>query len=298
MDKRLSDLDWSLVQSFLAVAETGSLSAAARALNASQPTLGRHIRALESALNVELFRRQSRGLVLTELGHQLLAPALQMRDAMQALSLTAAGGVEDVRGDVRIATSVFMAHHAMPEIVAAIRATEPDIHIDLVPSDSSENLLFREADIAVRMYRPEQLDMVTLHLGDIQLGMFATKGYLNQRGRPRAVGDMKLHDLVGYDANDDIIRGMRELGIPATRDWFSVRCDNQSAYWQLVRAGCGLGFGQANVGRSDPDLEEVLTEFPLPTLPVWLTAHEAVRRTPRVARVWDILRARLLPFIS
>lgn len=298
MKKQLTDVDWSLIQSFLAVANSGSLSAAARQLKASQPTLGRHIHALEQALNVELFHRQARGLELTDLGHDLHAHARQMADAMQAFSLAAAGAETKLKGDVRIATSVFMSHHAMPQIIAEIRAKEPDIQIDLVASDQSENLLFREADIAVRMYRPEQLDMVTRHLGDITLGMFATRDYLNRRGRPMTMDDLTRHDIVGYDTNDDIIRGMRDMGIPAKRDWFAVRCDNQASYWELIRAGCGLGFGQRNIARRDPELEEVMTGTPLPILPVWLTAHEAVRRTPRVARVWDMLRDGLTTFIS
>ncbi len=298
MDNRIADLDWSLIQSFLAVAETGSLSGAARRLGASQPTLGRHIKTLEDQLKGELFQRHARGFELTALGQEMMVQARRMAEAMGALSLVAAGGETRLEGDVRIATSVFMAHHVMPGIIADIRRAEPDIHIDLVPSDSSENLLFREADIAVRMYRPEQLDMVTRHLGDIRLGMFATRDYLDRKGFPRNGQDLAQHDVVGYDANDDIIREMRNMGLAATRDWFAVRCDNQSAYWELVRAGCGLGFGQINVARVDPDIVEVPLDFPLPILPVWLTAHEAMRHTPRISRIWELLSDRLRPFVS
>lgn len=298
MDKRLADLDWSLVQSFVAVAETGSLSAAARRLNASQPTLGRHIRTLEDQLGLELFHRQARGFELTPKGQELLSPARAMAAAMAELSLRAAGQENKLKGDVRIACSVFMAHHAMPNIIADIRKAEPDIQIDLLPSDQSENLLFREADIAVRMYRPEQLDMITKHLGDISLGMFAAKTYVDRKGRPRTIDDMLHHDIVGYDANDDIIREMRGVGIPAQRDWFAVRCDNQSAYWELVRAGCGLGFCQRNIALQTDGMEEVPLDFPLPVLPVWLTAHEALRHTPRVSRVWGLLETALKPFVS
>ena len=298
MDKTLASLDWSLIQSFLAVAETGSLSGAARQLNASQPTLGRHIKTLEDTLKVELFQRHARGFELTPLGHEVLTYAKNMAQAMAGLSLVAAGGETRLAGDVRIATSVFMAHHVLPGIIAEIRRTEPDIQIDLVPSDSSENLLFREADIAVRMYRPEQLDMVTRHLGDITLGMFASRDYINRKGAPRDADDLRHHDMVGYDSNDDILREMRAMGIPASRDWFAVRCDNQSAYWELLRAGCGLGFCQRNIALQDPQMVEVPVDFPLPNLPVWLTAHEALRHTPRVARVWELLDQGLRPFVS
>lgn len=298
MDNRLADLDWSLIQSFLAVAETGSLSAAARQLGTSQPTLGRHIKTLEERLKAELFQRHARGVELTGLGQEMMPHARRMAEAMGALSLTAAGAQTRLEGDVRIATSVFMAHHVMPDIIADIRRAEPDIRIDLVPSDSSENLLFREADIALRMYRPTQLDMVTRHLGDIRLGLFAARSYLERKGVPRHIRELDQHDMVGYDANDDILREMRANGLAAQRDWFAVRCDNQSAYWQLVRAGCGLGFCQAQIARADPDIVEISLPLPLPVLELWLTAHEALRHTPRIARVWDLLETRLRPFVS
>ncbi|WP_270725662.1 LysR family transcriptional regulator [Shimia sp. Alg240-R146] len=298
MGTPLSNLDWSLVQSFVAVAETGSLSAAARHLNASQPTLGRHIRTLEDQLGLELFHRQARGFELTAKGQELLSPARAMARAMADLSLQAAGHENKLEGDVRIACSVFMAHHVMPDIIAKIRQTEPNIRIDLLPSDQSENLLFREADIAVRMYRPEQLDMVTRHLGDITLGMFGARSYLDRKGMPQTGEDLRHHDVVGYDANDDILREMRAMGIPATRDWFAVRCDNQTAYWELVRAGCGLGFCQTHIGRNTPGMQEVPLDFPLPSLPIWLTAHEALRHTPRISRIWALLEDALTPLVS
>ncbi len=298
MNRAAPNLDWSLVHSFLAVAETGSLSAGARQLGISQPTLGRHIKALEEQLQTEVFQRHARGFELTARGHRLLPSARAMAAAMADLSLAVAGEETQVAGTVRIATSVFMAHHAMPTIIAQIRAAAPQIQIDLVPSDQSENLLFREADIAVRMYRPQQLDMVTKHLGDITLGMFASDAYIDRKGRPNGPDDLPHHDIVGYDANDDILREMRRMGIPATRDWFSVRCDNQSAYWALVQAGCGLGFCQTTIGRETPQMQEVDVGFPLPSLPVWLTAHESLRHTPRISRVWSLLDAALKPFVS
>ncbi len=290
--------DWSLIQSFLAVAETGSLSQAAHRLGTSQPTIGRHIKTLEQQLNVELFNRHARGFNLTQLGLELMPSAQSMAAAMQGFRLAAAGHETRLQGDVRIASSIFMAHHALPQIIADMRVAEPDIQIDLVPSDTSENLLFREADIAVRMYRPHQLDMITKHLGDIHLGMFAAHSYLGRNPPPQGAGDLPDHDIVGYDTNDDIIREMRAMGIPATRGMFSVRCDSQAAYWELVRAGCGLGFGQESIGLADPKVTQVNIDFPLPVLPVWLTAHEAIRHTPRIARIWSLLEAGLRPFIS
>jgi len=290
--------NWTLLQSFLAVAETGSLSQAAHRLGTSQPTLGRHIKTLEDELEVELFRRHARGLSLTDLGQAMLPAAQNMQRAMQDLSMTAAGAQKKLDGEVRITTSVFMAHHVMPQILSDIRKAEPAISIDLDPSDETENLLFRRADIAVRMYRPQQLDMITRHLGDIPLGMYAAESYLDRAGTPRTPDDLLQHDLVGYDRSDVIIRAMRDAGWPATRDWFKVRCDNQSAYWQLVRAGCGIGFCQRATADQDPLVHQILSDLPIPSLPVWLSAHQAMRHTPRISRIWTLLEEGLRPFVS
>ena len=172
MDNSLDKLDWALVQAFLAVAETGSLSGAARTLGTSQPTLGRQIKLIEAQLGVELFHRQPRGLALTQTGAALVAPAQAMRDAVRQISLKAAGRQMQLEGTVRITASVAFSVMHLPQIIEQVRSVEPQIAIELVPSDTTSNLLFREADIAVRMYRPTQLDLITKHLGDVDLGFF------------------------------------------------------------------------------------------------------------------------------
>ena len=289
MADTLHGLDWSLIQAFLAVAEEGSLSAAARKLGASQPTLGRQIRALEESLGAELFQRRPTGLVPTETGAAMLAPARRIRDAVAEIALSAAGQETGLDGAVRITASEALSYFHLARIVGQIRTELPGVAIDLVASDDSSNLLWREADIAVRMYRPTQLDLVTRHIGEIELAAFATKAYLDRRGRPRSLEDALTHDWVGYDRNTQIVDGFVAAGLPVTREFFRSRTDHNIVAWALVRSGCGIGFGQAIPGRADPLLEEVALGFPLPTLPVWLTAHETVRRVPRVARVWDAL---------
>ncbi len=299
MDKTLANLDWSLLQSFLAVAEEGSLSAAARRLGASQPTLGRQIRQVEQQLGVTLFTRKPRGLQLTDIGAALLPAAQTMRDAAVQMALAAAGQEQQIKGTVRITASVFVSHHILPPIIAHITRQEPDIAIELAPNDASENLLFREADIAIRMYHPTQVDVVAKHLGDLPLGVFGSVDYLNRKGRPETIEDMlNGHDLIGYDADEQILRGMRQMGYDARRDWFRIRCDNNVVYWELLRAGCGLGFSQTYVAMDDPLVEQVLPDLPIPPLPVWLVTHQAMRQTPRIRRVWDMLAEGLSPFVS
>jgi len=288
----IEKLEWSLIQAFLAVADTGSLSAAAKDLRSSQPTLGRQIKALESQLGAELFQRHQRGLSLTETGAALIAPAQQMRDAMQQIAMTAAGQNLSLAGTVRITASVVFSTFHMPRIIAAIREDEPEIEIELVPSDTSSNLTYREADIALRMYRPTQLDLITQHIGEIPISAYAAGSYLQKRGMPTFETFMQ-HDFVGYDTDTTIIDGMRAGNIPVDRHFFKVRCDDPIVYWNLVRAGCGIGFSQKGIGDDDPLVQELDFGFPLPKLPIWLTAHEAMRKTPRVRRVWELLKVRL-----
>lgn len=281
--------DWSLLRSFLAVAESGSLSGAARVLGLSQPTLGRHITETETALKLTLFTRTARGLALSVAGTALLPHAQAMQEAAQALSLAAAGRDADMSGTVRITASQIMATYILPAMLADLRMREPQIEIELVPSDTSENLLFREADIAVRMYRPTQLDLITQHLIDLPLGLYAAKTYLNRVGRPTTHDEVLVRDLIGFDRSDQMLRMLQALGITRTRNDFPLRCDDQVVYWNLVRAGCGIGGMQCLVGDADPLVERVAPFVALPALPVWLTAAEALRQTPRIRRVFDYL---------
>ncbi len=298
MDNNTGKLDWSLVQSFLAVAETGTLSAAARQLGASQPTLGRQIKAIERQLGEELFVRQARGLTLTEAGQSLLPAAREVRDAINRIALTAAGQQQSLSGTVRIAASELVSHTHLPAILADIRIAEPQIQLELAPSDSSENLLFREADIAIRMYQPQQLDLIARKLGYLEIGAFAATCYLEQFGRPKTFEAFAGHQFVGYDRNEQIIAGMRSAGLNIDRHFFHTRCDNQIVYWELVRHGCGIGFSQKTIADNDPLVEQIPIDFPIEPLPVWLTAHKVMQSTPRIKRVWDLLHEKLSPIFS
>jgi len=292
--------DWTLWQAFLAVADTGSLSAAAARLGSSQPTLGRQIRRLESDLGLTLFTRAPRGLIPTDTAQALIPRARALAEAAQALSLSAAGHDDSAGGTVRITASHMVALHVLPPIIAALRLDHPDLTIELVPSDTTENLLFREADIALRMYRPQQLDIVARHLGDIPICLCAAETYLARHGAPRTPSDLMQHGFVGYDRSDAIIQGMRAAGLPATKAMFVVRCDDQPTYWELVRAGAGLGFGQRQMAQATPGIVilPLPAEIALPVLPVWLATPADLRRVPRVARVWDRLASALAPLLS
>lgn len=285
----IAQMDWTHIQVFLAVADSGSLSGAARVLKVSQPTLGRQVRAAEAALEVELFHRHPRGLTLTTAGKALLEPARTMQAAAAKLSLTAAGQDNQLSGTVRITASDMVSFHLLPEIFANIRKAEPDIELELLATNAQQNLLFREADIAVRMYRSSQLDLIMRHVGDIELGMFAAQSYVREHGAPTSMQDIVNHPFVGYNDDTAIIDGMKRIGLNVDKHFFKTRCDQQVVHWELVRAGCGIGFAQKKIGAVDPLVEQILPDVPLPVLPVWLTAPEALHTNPRIRRVFDLL---------
>lgn len=295
---RIDAVDWSLAQAFIAVAQEGSLSAASREFGVSQPTLGRQIKALEEQLATTLFRRQPKGLTLTSEGEAVLPYALSMAEAASGFATAAAGRDMSVQGTVRITASEFTSMYMLPRILAAFRISHPDIQIELNPTDETENLLFREADLAVRMYRPTQLEMVAKKLGMLELGFWASQDYVERRGIPTSLEELMNHDLLGYDRSERFIRVANKMGWPLTRDNFGFRCDTQLVHCEMIRNGAGIGVMEVNLARSFENVVPVMPEFPTPGLEVWLTTHEALRHTPRVATVWQALEEGLSAWLS
>lgn len=290
----METLDWSLVPSLLAVADHGSLSAAARATGHSQPTLGRHVAMAEARLGLPLFARTPRGLVPTEALQAMLPAARAMAQASHAMHLAAAGREAQIKGTVRLTASRIVAAHVLPPLLADLRAAEPEIEIELLPSDRQENLLQREADLALRMVRPVQPDLIARHLVDLPMALYAAPSLLDRFGMPQTPEEVLALPMVGMDRDDLILRLMAQLGISRRREDFATRCDDQLVYWQLVRAGLGIGGMQRVVGDADPSVRRLPAVVALPPLPVWIVAPPGLRGTPRLARVWDFLVARLV----
>lgn len=289
----MQNLDWSQLQSFAAVAEHGSLSAAARALGSSQPTLSRHIAQLETELGVRLFLRGKAGMVPTQRGHDLVEHVVNMADAAARFSMVSQGRGTDLAGTVRITASRVVASYVLPALLTEMREQYPEIQVEIVASDTSENLLRREADIALRMYRPLQNDVISRHVADVPVAAYAAHAYIARHGAPATLAAFLDHTLIGYDRSTLLIDGFARAGFPVTADAFALRCDDQVVGWEMVVAGCGIGFGQMQVGDADPRVVRVSGDTALASLPMWLTAHPELRSTPRVRRVYDWLARHL-----
>jgi DNA-binding transcriptional LysR family regulator len=286
--------DWSLVRSFLAALDQGSLLGAARLLNMSQPTLGRHIAELERQLGVLLFERTGRGLVATATALQLAQAARSMEAGALQLSRTLSGAQSQSAGTVRITASVPVAVQLLPPVLAAMRQALPDIQIELVSSNQVSNLLRREADIAVRMMRPEQNSLIARKIGDVRLGAYASRGYLESRAPLRKASDLLQHELIGGDADPAILQGFAAMGFPVTRSAFALRSDDFIVQWQAVRAGLGIGFCADYMVRGEADVLEVLAgQLKIPSLPMWLAVHREIRTNASIRRVFDYLASAL-----
>jgi DNA-binding transcriptional LysR family regulator len=281
--------DWALVRSFVAVLDAGSLTAAARRTGMHQPTLSRHIAELEAQLQVPLFERTGRGVVPTAAALAIADDARRMQADAQALALVLAGRRAATTGTVRITTSHVAATWLLPPLLARLQAEEPGIQVELVGSDALSNLLRREADIAVRMVRPEQASLVARRLGLVGIGAYAHERYLRRAGVPESPEALLRHTLIGHVSNDVILRGFRAAGLPATRDSFALRTDDQVSYGRLVEVGAGIGFVPHLTARGWPGVRQVLPELAIPPLPCWLAVHREIRGNPVVRRVYDFL---------
>lgn len=195
----------------------------------------------------------------------------------------------NLSGTVRISASQIVATFILPEILSEIHAQEPGIQIDVVATDETDNLLRREADIALRMYQPTQLDVIARKITELELGVFAAHSYLERAGIPQKPQDLIEHDLIGYDRSELIIEGMRKIGFEITRDFFKFRSDDQVVCWHMVLAGFGIGFNQATIGDADPRVRRIARELPIGTIPIWLVSHTGLKTNPRVRYVFDTL---------
>ena len=283
--------DWTLIRSFLAVLDAGSLSGAARQLGGSQPTIGRHVAQLEHQLGATLFERGGRGLVPTAAALSISDQARSMDDSAQAIARKLTGLGRDMQGSVRVSASQIVAVHLLPGLLGALRQQLPGVSVDIVASNRMSNLLRREADIAIRMARPQQASLLARRIGRVDIGVYASAGYLSRRTAPRTAQDLLRHELIGFDQDEQIIRGLQAVGVPATRESFQVRSDDHLVHWQCLVAGLGVGFAATWLAEREPGLRRLLPDLPIPPLPVWLAVHREIRSNLRVRAVFDFLAA-------
>ena len=290
--------DWHWYRSFLGVVEHGSLSAAARALGLTQPTMGRHIEGLESALGLKLFTRSVNGLAPTEAALELRPYAEGLATTAAALRRVASSHGSGVRGSVRLTASEIVGVEVLPPILAQLRRANPELSVELVLSNRLDDLMLRSADIAVRMVRPTQKALVARRIGGIELGLHATRGYLSAHGTPKTMADLARHTVIGFDRENDFIRRFQAQTGGLSRASFAFRADSDLAQLAALRAGYGIGVCQVAIARRDPTLVRVLPSTFRFTLDTWLAMHEDLRTSPRCAVTFAALATGLSAYVA
>lgn len=293
MDWRSVRFDWNRARAFLVTAEEGSLSAAARALGMTQPTLGRQVDALEEELSLVLFERVGRGLVLTPSGLELLDHVRGMGEAASRLSRAASGQSQSIEGSICIAASEANAMFLLPPIIQKLRQEYPGIAVEIVASNNASDLLRREADIAIRNVASSQPDLITRKIREDAVYFYAAHSYRARLGNPQRLADLTDADFLAFANNDALISVLQARGLNPTKRNFPIMCDNHIVQWQLVKQGVGIGGITSQIGDAEPLVCRIVPDMDPIMVPMWLVTHRELNRSKRVRTVFDFLVAEL-----
>lgn len=289
MEWKGTAFDWNQARAFLVTAEEGSLSAAARALGLTQPTLSRQVAGIEEALGVTLFERSSRALLLTQAGTELLQHFRSMGDAANRISIAATGQSQSISGHVAIASTNLLATHYLPPILKQLREVAPDIQVEIVTSNQLSDLRRREADIAIRHARPQDENLFARRLPDRTATVYASAQYLQAAGNPSKAADFKELQFVGFEHPEQLLGLMHSRGLELTRDNFNLCTASGTMSVELMRKGLGIGVLPTEIAESYNELVVAWDGFEPIQVETWLVAHRELRTNPSIRLVFDLL---------
>lgn len=286
-------LDWNWIRAFLATVERGSLSAAARELGLTQPTLSRQIAALERDLGLTLFERVGKSLVLTHTGRELLEEVRTMGVAADRLAIIASGQSQSLEGIVRISASDAFAAYLLPDMLARLHAVSPGIRIEVISANDISDLMRREADIAIRHVQPEPVGLISRLCHHDIADLYATSDYLDRLGRPRSARDLAHARFIGFSGPNDLIERLNQRGVPVTEDNFLWKANSAVAAWEMARKGLGICIMVDRVANRTLGMERVLADFePIP-VSTWVVTHRELHTSRRIRLVFDLLAEEL-----
>lgn len=281
--------DWTHLRAFLATAETGSLSAAARQLGLTQPTVGRQVSALEEALHLALFERTSRMMTLTDAGRDLLIEARKMADAAARIGVIARGRTQGLEGTIRVTASDMMSAYVLPNTLLKLHDLAPRLRVDVIAANDIRDILKREADIAIRHVRATEPDLIARKIGDSSAHLYASKSYVASHGMPETVDDLKHHDFVSMADDDAFVAAMGEYGIPVSRAHLRTGSTSGITTWELMRKGFGIFPMSDHIGDQFDDAVRLLDGVTNLSFPVWLVTHRELHTSKRIRLVFDLL---------
>jgi DNA-binding transcriptional LysR family regulator len=285
----MEQIDWNLLRAFLHVAETGSMSAAARRLGLTQPTLSRQVAAIEQHLGVALFERIGKSLKPTATALALLEHARHMGASAEQLSLAANGHAQAIDGEVSISATDMVAAWLLPPVLRALAEEAPGLRVEIVTTNAISDLRRREADIAVRHVRPSEPELIGRLLRENTAGFYAAQSWVKRHGHPRTAAEAAAHRFVGADREGHYLAYLQAHGLPLTEQAFSCYAENSCTSWALVREGLGIGAMMDEVAAECPDVVRVLDEVPAVRFPIWLVTHRELNSSRRIRLVFDRL---------
>lgn len=283
------NFDWNHARAFFVTVEEGSLSAAAKALNMSQPTLGRQVSALEKELGVSLFERVGRGYEITRSGIELYEHVKAMGEAANILSLSASGRSQSIEGSVSISATDTMSAYILPPLIHKLRQLEPGIQIELVSTNALSDLRKREADIAIRHVEPTHPELYFKKLKKSNAYLYATPVYLKKIGPIQKVSDLKKADFFGFANNHEYIAGLKTIGIELTSKNFHIFSEDHIFHWEMTKLGAGIGVMTEDVGAKENSVRKVLEKLPPIKYDNWVVAHRELKTNRRIRIVFDFL---------
>ena len=281
--------DWNQARAFLATVEEGSLSAAARALKLTQPTLSRQVAALEQALGVTLFERVGRSMVPTAAALELLDHVKSMGEAAARISLSASGQAQAIEGKVSITASDGLAAVQLPSALDRLRREAPGIQVDIVVSNDIRDLRLREADIAIRHVRPDHPDLIARRLPDSVGHLYAMPAYLDRASRPATLAELSTHDIIGHGDTARMMEFLAAYGLTLTERSFVLSADNGLVVMELMKQGLGITALSREMANTVPGIEAVLPDELAVPIPVWLVTHRELHTSRRIRTVFDLL---------
>ncbi|WP_426359414.1 LysR family transcriptional regulator [Pseudocolwellia sp. HL-MZ19] len=294
----MNHLPWDLIQAFSAVAKLGSLSKAAKVLKTSQPTLSRQILLLEKKLEITLFERSTQGLKITDLGAKLLESSNTMLSASEQFLRTASGSTYSLAGSVRLSANEIIGLYYLPQAITQFNQLYPEIQVEVDISNQSTSLHKRDADIALRMFRPTQPELVAKRLPDISLSLTASKNYLSSFGHPESIDNIYQHTLIGFDKDSQFVRSLQQLSFAVTDKDFYLKTDFLPLQIELAKQGAGITITHNHLIKRWSELKVILPEITLPNLEFWLVCHADVQHNRRIRVLMDFLTTFMSELLS
>jgi DNA-binding transcriptional LysR family regulator len=290
-------MDWDKLRIFHAVAEAGSFTHAGDSLNLSQSAVSRQISALEEALQVPLFHRHARGLILTEQGETLNQTVREVFSKLEMTQVLLTESKERAAGRLRVTTTTgFGTCWLMPRLHRFLEAN-PEISITLILEDNDLDLGMREADVAVRMHPPRQPDLIQRHLADFKLSIYAAPSYIERNGIPTGTDDINKHTFVafgGYHAPVPQINWLLETDMESgTRRAARLEVNSMAAMSEAIAAGLGIGSIPDYAAAAYPELVKILPNLNSPTVEAYFVYPEELRSSKRVSVFRDFLTSEL-----